>query len=203
MFKDQESKNKLIKKFFQRRFKSRSRHVFATYQELNDSFIIFLFNNMNQLIKKDEDKESEIKRLNTIMLFSKTFIFFQEFKQAKDRFNIKIDIKNFVSFHFYDREFFEQDSHQIVFINKKKFLTKIKINFQMTFDDVKNIIMYFLKIQRDITRFIIQYNFLRNINKALKKKSNQIKLSSIIFEDSNTIVNLQAQLIINQKLFQK
>ena len=129
MFKNQESKNKLIKKFFQRRLKNRSRHVFATYQKLNNSFIISLLNNTNQLVEEDEDEKSEAKKSNTIMLFSKTFIFFQKFKQAKSRFNIKVDTKNFVFFHFYDREFFEQNSHQIVFINKKKFLTKVKVNF--------------------------------------------------------------------------
>ena len=73
----------------------------------------------------------------------------------------------------------------------------------MIFDDVKNITMYFLRIQRKITRFMIQYDLLRRSYKALKKKSRQVELSSIIFKNSNTIVNLQAQLIINKKLLQK
>ena len=111
MFKDQESKNKLIKKSFQRRFKSKSRHVSATYQELNDSFIIFLVNDIDQLIEENEDEKSETKKSNTIMLFSKKFIFFQKFKQAKNRFSIKINTENLVFLHFYDRKFFEQDSH--------------------------------------------------------------------------------------------
>ena len=80
MFKDQESKNKLIKKFFQRRFKSKSRHASATYQELNNSFIIFLVNDTNQLIEEDEDEKNETKESDTTMLFFKEFIFFQEFK---------------------------------------------------------------------------------------------------------------------------
>ena len=50
---------------------------------------------------------------------------------------------------------------------------------------------------------MIQYDFLRSVNKMFKKESSQVELSSIVFEDSNTIINLQAQLIINQKLFQK
>ena len=128
MSKNQESKNKLIKKSSQRRLKSKSRHASATYQELNDLFIIFLVNDIDQLIEEDEDEKSEAERLNTTMLFFKKFIFFQESKQAKNRFNIKVNTKNFVSFHFYDREFFGQDSHQTVFINKKKFLTKVKVN---------------------------------------------------------------------------
>ena len=73
----------------------------------------------------------------------------------------------------------------------------------MIFDDVKNITMYFLKIQRNITRFMIQYNFLRKNYKTFKKESRQVELSSIVFENLNTIINLQAQLIINKKLFQK
>ena len=47
IFKNQESKNKLIKDFFQRCFKSKSRHASATYQQLNNSFILFFINNMN------------------------------------------------------------------------------------------------------------------------------------------------------------
>ena len=76
IFKDQESKNKLIKKSFQRRLKNRNRHVSATYQELNDSFIISFINDTNQLIKENEDEKNETEKSNTIMFFSKTFIFF-------------------------------------------------------------------------------------------------------------------------------
>ena len=60
----------------------------------------------------------------------------------------------------------------------------------MIFDNIKNIIIYFLKSQRNITRFMIQYNFLQSINKTFKKKLNQVKLSSFAFENSNTIINL-------------
>ena len=60
--------------------------------------------------------------------------------------------------------------------------------------------MYFLKIQRNITRFMIQYDLLQNINKMFKKKLNQVELSSTVSENSNTIINLQAQLTINQEL---
>ena len=105
------------------------------------------------------------------MLFFKTFIFFQKFKQAKNRFSIKVDTENFVFLHFYDRKSFGINSHQIVFVNKKKFLTKVKVNSQMIFDDVKNITMYFFKLQREITRFMIQYNFLRKSYKTFNKES--------------------------------
>ena len=80
MIKDQESKNKLIKKSSQRRFRNKNRHAFATHQESVDSFIIFLFNDMNQLIADDEDEKNEMKKSDTIMLFLKTFIFFQKIK---------------------------------------------------------------------------------------------------------------------------
>ena len=73
----------------------------------------------------------------------------------------------------------------------------------MIFDGVKNIIMYFLKIQRNITQFIIQYDFLQRNYRAFNKESRQIELSSTVFENLNTITNLQAQLIINKKLLQR
>ena len=73
----------------------------------------------------------------------------------------------------------------------------------MIFDGVKNITMYFLRIQQNITRFMIQYDLLRRNYWAFNKKSRQAELSSIAFENSNTIINLQAQLIISKKLFQK
>ena len=80
MIKDQELRNKLIKKFSQRRFRSKNRHASATHQESVDSFIIFLFNDTNQLIANDEDEKNEMKKSDTIMLFLKTFIFFQKIK---------------------------------------------------------------------------------------------------------------------------
>ena len=47
----------------------------------------------------------------------------------KDRFNIKIDEKNFVFFYYYDRKFFERNSQKFVFVSKEKFLKKVKVNF--------------------------------------------------------------------------
>ena len=129
MIKDQKSKNKLIKKSSQRRFRNKNRRAFATHQESIDSFIIFFLNDMNQLIANNENEKNEMKKSNTIMLFLKTFIFFQKIKQAKDRFDIKINKENFMSLYYYDREFFEKDSQEVVFVNKKKFLKEIKTNF--------------------------------------------------------------------------
>ena len=128
MFRNQKSKNKLIKKSSQRHLQSRNDYAFTTSQELVNLFIISLLNNTNQLIKNDENEKSETERSNTTILFFKIFIFFQKFKQAKNRFNIKIDKENFIFFHFYNRKFFEKNSSQIVFVNKKKSLIKIKIN---------------------------------------------------------------------------
>ena len=82
---------------------------------------------MNQSITNDEDEKSERK----------------------------IDKENFIFFYFYDRKSFGKDSHRIVFINKNKFVTKVKTNFQVIFDGVKNVTMYFLRIQQNITRFMI------------------------------------------------
>ena len=70
----------MIKKSSQRRFRNKSQHASATYQELNDSFIIFLINDIDQLIEEDEDEKNETEKSDTIILFSKKFIFFQEFK---------------------------------------------------------------------------------------------------------------------------
>ena len=133
----------MIKKFSQRCFKSKNHHVSVIFQELIDLFIIFFLNNTNELIENNKNKESKAEKLNTIILFSKIFIFFEKFKQAKNRFNIKIDNENFVFFHFYDRKLFEKDLHQIIFVNKEKFLIKVKVNFEVIFDDIKNITIYF------------------------------------------------------------
>ena len=76
------------------------------------------------MIENNKNKESKIEKLNIIMFFFKIFIFFQEFKQAKNNFNIKINKQNFVFFYFYNRKSFEKNSHQIVFVNKEKFLKK-------------------------------------------------------------------------------
>ena len=48
-----------------------------------------------------------------------------------------------------------------------------------------------------------QYDILRKNHKAFNKRSRQAELSSIVFENSNIIVNLQAQLTINNELLQK
>ena len=124
------SKDKLIKKSFKRHFRNRSRHSFATHAESVEIFIMSLFNDMNQSIADDKnEKEKSIKisdtsvlRSDTIMFYFKTINFFQTFSKAKDRYNIKINKKNFVFLYFRDRQFFEKDLKQFVFVNKKKFL---------------------------------------------------------------------------------
>ena len=70
-----------------------------------------------------------ILRSNTIIFYFKTINFFQAFSKAKDRYNVKINKKNFVFLDFRDPQFFEKDLKQFIFVNKKKFLQKIKINF--------------------------------------------------------------------------
>ena len=132
-------KDKLIKKFSERRLKSKSRHFFATHAESVEAFIMFLFNDTNQSIANDRnEKEKSIKifdtsilRSNTIMSYFKAINFFQTFSKAKNRYNIKINKKNFVSFYFRNRQFFEKDLKQLVFINKEKFLQEVKINFHI------------------------------------------------------------------------
>ena len=129
-------KNKLIKKSFERRFKNRNRHSFATHAEPVETFIMFLFNDMNQSIADDNyEKEKSIKifntsvlRSNTIMFYFKTINFFQAFSKAKDRYNVKINKNDFVFFYFRDRQFFEKNLKQFVFVNKEKFLKEVKIN---------------------------------------------------------------------------
>ena len=130
-------KDKLIKKFFERRFKSKNRHSFVTHAKSIEIFIMFLFNDTNQSIADDKNEKKKlikifdmsILRLDTIMFYFKTINFFQTFLKAKDRYNVKINKKNFVFFYFRDRQFFEKNLKQFVFVNKKKFLQKIKINF--------------------------------------------------------------------------
>ena len=78
------SKDKLIKKSSERRFKSRNRHFFATHAELVEAFIMFFFNDMNQSIANDKNKkeklikifDTSILRLNTIMFYFKMINFF-------------------------------------------------------------------------------------------------------------------------------
>ena len=103
-------KNKLIKKSFERQFKSKNRHSFATHAELIEIFIMFLFNDTNQSIANDNyEKKKSIKifntsilRSNTIMFYFKTINFFQTFSKTKNRYNIKINKKDFVFFYFRD-----------------------------------------------------------------------------------------------------
>ena len=79
MFKD-----KLIKKFFERPFKNKSRHSFATHAESVEIFIMFFLNDMNQSIADDNyEKKKSIKifdtsilRSDTIMSYFKTINFF-------------------------------------------------------------------------------------------------------------------------------
>ena len=131
MFKD-----KLIKKSSERRFKNRNRYSFATHAELVEIFIIFLLNHINQSIANDKNEkkksikisDTSILRLDTIMFYFKMINFFQAFLKAKDQYNVKINKNDFVFFYFRDRQFFEKGLKQFVFINKKKFLKKIKIN---------------------------------------------------------------------------
>ena len=70
MFKD-----KLIKKSFKHRFKSRSRHFFATHAKSVEFFIMFLFNDTNQSIANDKnEKEKSIKVFDTPILRSDTIM---------------------------------------------------------------------------------------------------------------------------------
>ena len=148
MFKD-----KLIKKSFKRRLKSRNWRFFATHAKSVETFIMFFFNDMNQSIANDKDKEKKsikifntsILRSNTIMFYFKTINFFQMFLKAKDRYNIKINTNDFVFFYFRDRQFFEKDLKQFVFVNKKNFLKEIKINFHIAWKNIKNVTIYFFK----------------------------------------------------------
>ena len=77
IFKNQKSKNKLIKKSSQRCFKNRNHNASVIFF---DSFIISFFNDINQLIENNKNEKSEAKKLNMIILFFKIFIFFQKFK---------------------------------------------------------------------------------------------------------------------------
>ena len=124
------SKNKLIKKPFERRLKNKSWHFFATHAESVETFIMFFFNDTNQSIADDKnEKKKSIKifntsilRSNTTMFYFKTINFFQTFSKAKNRYNVKINKKNFVSFYFRDRQSFEKNLKQFVFVNKEEFL---------------------------------------------------------------------------------
>ena len=72
-----------------------------------------------------------ILRSNMIISYFKMINFFQTFLKANDRYNIKINMNDFISFYFRDRQFFEKNLKQFVFVNKEKFLKEIKINFHI------------------------------------------------------------------------
>ena len=106
MFNRKESKNKVNKKSFNRRFKSKSRYSSATNLESFDFFVIFLFNDINQSTTKDKNEKSEqIKMSNTMKSYFKIISFFQNVSLTKDRYNIKLDFENSVFFYYYDRQF--------------------------------------------------------------------------------------------------
>ena len=122
-------KDKLIKKSFEYRFKSKNRHFSATHAESIEIFIMFLFNNINHSIANNKNKkkksikisDTSILRSNTIMSYFKTINFFQTFSKAKNRYNIKINKKNFVSFYFRDRQFFEKNLNNSSLSIKRNF----------------------------------------------------------------------------------
>ena len=55
----EESKNKVNKKSFNRRFKSRNRYSSATNLESFNFFVISLFNDTNQSTTENKNEESE------------------------------------------------------------------------------------------------------------------------------------------------
>ena len=119
-FNKEESKIRMNKKSFNRRLKSRSRYSSATNLKSFDLFVIFLFNDTNQLITENKNEKSkQIKVLDTIKLYSKTISFFQNVLLTKDRYNIKLDFENFIFLYYYDRQFVKKDLQYFVFINKK------------------------------------------------------------------------------------
>ena len=92
----EESKNKVNKKFSNRRFKSRSRYSSATNLKSFDSLVISLFNDTNQSTAKNKNEESEqIKMSDTMKSYLKTISFFQNVSLAKDRYNIKLNFEKF------------------------------------------------------------------------------------------------------------
>ena len=173
---------------------------------------MFFFNDTNQSIADDKNKKKKsikisdtpILRSDTIMFYFKTINFFQTFSEAKDRYNVKINKKNFVSFYFRDRQFFEKNLKQFVFVNKEKFLQEIKISFHIAWKSVKNVTIYFLKYQENVITLMNHYDILRKTYKTIKNEMNdQADLSSINFENNETMINLRKQLIIHKNLLNK
>ena len=106
MFNREKSKNKVNKKSFNRRFKSRNRYFYVTNLKSFNFFVISLFNDIKQSTAKYKNEKSEqIKMSNTMKLYFKAINFFQNVSLMKDCYNIKLDFKNFVFFYYYDRQF--------------------------------------------------------------------------------------------------
>ena len=130
--------------------------------------------------------------------YFKIISFFQNVSLAKNRYNIKLDFENFVSFYYYNRQFAKKNQQYFVFINKEKFLKEVQTNFQLKFESAKNVTMYFRKFQKVIIQFMTHYNALRKNYKTFKKDSNDLREQVFtIFEDKNVIINLQEQLRLN------
>ena len=199
MSNKKESKNKVDKKSFNRRLRSRSRYSFITNLKSFDFLVIFLFNDTNQSTTKDKNEESEqIEMSNTMKSYFKTISFFQNVSLTKNRYNIRLDFENSVFLYYYDRQFAKKNQQYFVFINKEKFLKKAQINFQLSFESAKNVTMYFRKFQKVIIQFMTHYNALRKNYKTFKKDSNDLREQVFtIFEDKNVIISLQKQLKLN------
>ena len=63
----------------------------------------------------------------------------------------------------------KKDQQYFIFINKEKFLKEAQINFQLKFENIKNVTMYFRKFQKVIILFITYYDALRKNDKIFKK----------------------------------
>ena len=73
----EKSKNKVNKKSFNRRLKSRNRYSSATNLKSFDFLVLFLFNDTNQSTAENKNEKSEqIKMSDTIKSYFKTISFF-------------------------------------------------------------------------------------------------------------------------------
>ena len=151
MSNKEELKNKVNKKFSNRRLESRNRYSSVINLKSFDFFVIFLLNDTNQLTTKNRNEKNEqIKMSDTMKLYFKTISFFQNVSLIKDRYNIKLNVENFISFYYYDRQFAKKNQQYFVFINKEKFLKETQINSQLRFESIKDATMYFRKFQKII-----------------------------------------------------
>ena len=99
MFNRKESKNKVNKKSFNRRLKSRNRYSSVINLKSFDLLVISLLNDTNQSTTENKNEKSEqIKMSNTMKLYFKTISFFQNVLLTKNRYNIKFNFENFVFF---------------------------------------------------------------------------------------------------------